>query len=626
MNLRNERTFSVALMIAAKKEADQVGVELALNISRICEQVGVSRPYAYELAAELQEALADIRHRRPGRPESNGIAQDVGQGPEQGLRLTVEVLAFRLATPGAVVGHGHRSTYSSSFKRFLLTQYDDFVPSKLGQDAFAEAARVPIDTLRKWVAVDRAELSELAAQENLRWQDFQPPKDASDVVLRLIERLQSWHGSVREFIPDTAKALSIKPAQVARALRILGVIAPRKGKRARNPKYPGSMEPLQPGSMSVIDGKDVAIHLEGSNRWEKTVVHLIVDQATNTGTGVVVAQSECAAAASEVFDQAVNAQGGKPPLGLVVDGKPCYKDAAFRSHVEDTTMIVTATPNRGQNKGQVEGAFSEWERQVGTIVLDDSSHDRLIQSAAREAMRAFIAARNHAPRIEHDGKSRIQVLRETCPSKDQQRRDRAFITKLKTRHERRYPTFKDERSRALLEDGFERWNLLGKDATKSLRNYLSYCDPEAVKRGFAIFATKMERGVIEEKYSHRYLAKLILSSQEELDLERAEEELLKLCDVDRRWWALHDEEDYRNIVNTTPDPKERLAKVAEMAAQGGLPISGAFWRRKLREEVAANTEQARATRTCLKRLYDKAFSVRLRLIAMIADVEVGLAM
>ncbi len=635
MDFRNERTFSLGLMIVAKKEAGQVGLRLDSNISRMCEHAGVSRPYAYELAGQLEETIAPLRSRRPGRPEGGGAATETAPSSERSLRLTIAVLEFRLANPGSVVEHGRRSTYSSSFKRFILARHDEFVPVELDQAEFARAVQLPPDTLRKWVAVDRAEMGELVEAEQKRWQDVKVPQDASEVVRRLIDLLHSWHGSVREFVPYAAGALAIRPAQVTRTLRILGVIAPRKAKRA---KYPGSMEPLQPGSMSVIDGKEVAVHLEGSDRWTKKVAHVIEDQATNTGTGVVVAQSECAAAATEAFDQAVEAQGGKAPLGLVVDGKPCYKETALRRHLEQTTVVVPATPNRGENKAQAEGLFSEWERQVGTIVLDDSTPETFIESTVREAMRAFLAARNHAPRIEYDGKSRIQVLREACPSKEQQQRDLTFIRNLKARHERSYPTFKDERSRALLDEGFRRWNLLGKDPTGRLRDFLCYCEPEAVRRGFAIFATRKrkddearkaeeaeERKVLNEKHQHRYLAKLILSSQEELDLERAEDELLKLCDVDRRWWALHDEEAYDEIVETTPDPRERLAKVAELAAHGGLPISGAFWRQKLRKEVVSNVEHAVAARTCLKRLYEEAFNVRLGLIAMVAEVEAGLA-
>jgi hypothetical protein len=262
---------------------------------------------------------------------------------------------------------------------------------------------------------------------------------------------------------------------------------------------------------------------------------------------------------------------------------------------------------------------------VGPIVLDDSTPERLVASAVREAMRAFLAARNHAPRIEHGGRSRIQVLREACPSKAEQERDLAFIRNLKARHEAKYPTYRDERSRALLDDGFLRWNLAGKDPNGILRSYLSYCEPEAVRRGFALFATKMDRGAIKAKYAHRYLAKLIQSNQEELDLERAEDDLLKSADVERRWWAVRDEETYREIQENTNDPGERLQRIAEMAAEGGLPINGAFWRKKLREEVKANIQDAPAVRRHVKRLYEAELNVKLGLIALVADVEAGLA-
>jgi hypothetical protein len=620
MEHRPERTLSVALTIAAKKESDQVGMELEVNVSQLCEVAGVNRAYAYELADHVDRAVAGLRDRRPGRPATEHSAEPVR--PDPGARLTVEVLEYRLAHPGALVEHGGRSTYAAGFKRFILGRYDAAVPARMDQDEFARVVRLPCDTLRNWVACDRQKLDQQADQAAGDRAKVRVPEDASDVVLRLVDLHASWHGSTRELVPHAARALEIKPAEVVRALRILGIIAPRK---ARRPKYPGSTRPLEPGSMSVVDGKDVAVRLSGTERWDKRVVHVVEDQATNTATGVAAARSECAAAAAEAFDAAVEAQGGKPPLGLLVDNKPCYEDAGLRSHVEATTVVVPATPGRGENKALLEGTFSEWERQVGTVVLDDSTPERLVTSAVREAMRAFLAGRNHAPRIEHGGKSRIQVLQEACPTQAQRERDLAFIRNLKARHEATYPTYSNERSRALLEEGFLRWKLVAKDPTESLRRYLSYCEPEAVRRGFAIFATKMARGTIKAKFAHRYLAKLIQSNQEELDLERAEDELLKSADVERRWWAVHDEETYREIHETTNDPGERLQRIAEMAAEGGLPINGAFWRKKLREEVKANIEHAPAVRRHVKRLYEAELNVKLGLIALVADVEAGLA-
>ena len=105
-----------------------------------------------------------------------------------------------------------------------------------------------------------------------------------------------------------------------------------------------------------------------------------------------------------------------------------------------------ARPGRGENKAGLEGTFPEWERQFGSISLDDSTQENLIQSATREAVQAFLAARNHATRVEYGGKSRLQVLREACPSLEQQKRDLGFIRNLKVRHENKYPTYQNEGS------------------------------------------------------------------------------------------------------------------------------------------------------------------------------------
>ena len=80
-------------------------------------------------------------------------------------------------------------------------------------------------------------------------------------------------------------------------------------------------------------------------------------------------------------------------------------------------------------------------------------------------------------------------------------------------------------------------------------------------------------------------------------------------------------------METTPDPEERLvARIAEMAAHGELPISAAFWRRKLREEVMANVVgHAPAIRRHVKRLYEAQLNVKLNLIAMVSEAEAGLA-
>lgn len=627
---RKNCTVYVALRIAARKMADKMdisGNELVpdTNIRTLCDELDVSRSRAYQVEGMIEKYLDELCCLRPGRPANgeseSGCDSSDGQRPCDAAKI--EVLEYRLQFPGAVVQHRRRQDYSPGFRRFILGRYDHYVPTRLSTEEFAASTEVPVDTLRNWLQLDRNELSEEKRARQTQHPDtIIIPEDASGMVYLIVELYQNWHGSTRDFIPYCAKALGLKPCDVTRVLRILKIIRPGTEKP---PKYPGSTEKLSPGSMSVIDGKEIAIHLVGSDTWTKKTVHVAADQATNTITGIAASQNECAEKALEVFRQTVEFQGGKAPLGLLHDRKPCYRDEEFREEVEKTTTLVQATKGRGENKAVIEGAFSEFERQFGAIRLDDSSRHKLLESAVQEVLRGFAAARNHAPRTEHEGQSRIDVLRKSCPSREQQERDRNFILRLKARHESEYPTFQDQRSRALLDEGFQRWNLTEKDPGGHLRKHLSWCEPSAVRRGFTLFSSRMQRGVIDREYAHRYLAKLIQSCQEEIDFERAEDELLRSCKAEYEWWLAHEEKAYQEIVKNGKDSLDVCCRIAEMAAHGSLPINAAFWRDKLRKEVERNRHHAAEVRCFLRRLYEAPQHVRLGLITSVAEVEYGLA-
>jgi len=652
---RKNCTVYVALRIVTRKMADKMdisGNELVpdTNIRTLCDELDVSRSRAYQVEGMIEKHLDELCRLRPGRPANGKIESycdsNDGQRPRDAARI--EALEYRLQFPGSVVQHRRRQDYSPGFRRFILGRYDHYVPTRLSTEEFAASTEVPVDTLRNWLQLDRNELSEEKRVGQTQHPDtIIIPEDASGMVYLIVELYQNWHGSTRDFIPYCAKALGLKPCDVTRILRILKIIRPGT---VKPPKYPGSTEKLSPGSMSVIDGKEIAIYLVGSDTWTKKTVHVAADQATNTITGIAASQNECAEKALEVFRETVEFQGGKAPMkllhdcetccgdeefregqdgkapeGLLHDRKPCYKDEEFREEVEKTTMLVQATKGRGENKAVIEGAFSEFERQFGAIRLDDSSRQKLLESAVQETFRAFAASRNHAPRIEHEGQSRIDVLRKSCPSREQQKADRNFICRLKARHESEYPTFQDLRSRALLDEGFQRWSLTEKDPGGHLRKHLSWCEPSAVRRGFMLFSSRMQRGVIKERYAHRYLAKLIQSCQEEIDFERAEDELLRSCETEYEWWLAHEEKAYQEIVENGKDSLDVCCQIAEMAAHGSLPINGAFWRDKLRKEVERNRHHAAGVRRFLRRLYEAPQHVRLGLITSVAEVEYGLA-
>ncbi len=196
----------------------------------------------------------------------------------------------------------------------------------------------------------------------------------------------------------------------------------------------------------------------------------------------------------------------------------------------------------------IEGEFGKYEQAVGALHLDDSSLGNLKHSAVSEVIRAYTAGINQAGRAEFEGRSRQQVLRESCADPQA---DRAFIEQLRGGHNhqgRSDPLPSQALARQILDAGFTRFALDGNDAQGKLRAWLSSrYTPAAIRRGLSIFGSERAKGRLREKTAHRYLAKLIQSRQEELDLQVQEAWLLAFAEVERSAWLQELEQDYDRL-------------------------------------------------------------------------------
>ncbi len=88
--------------------------------------------------------------------------------PRRRLRedqITIDVLRFRLAHPGAVRENGDGMIYSAAFQNFILNRYAQ-EKQKFTRRKFARAAEISAPTLRVWLSLPRAPL--LAGLEALR--------------------------------------------------------------------------------------------------------------------------------------------------------------------------------------------------------------------------------------------------------------------------------------------------------------------------------------------------------------------------------------------------------------------------------------------------------------------------
>lgn len=610
------KTLLVAVLLLARHVARSLGLSPDCTVADAGRDAAVNRTYVYELAHKLIAALVDLTSASPGRPPRPEPTPDE---TETALRLQVAVLRYRLENPGAVISAGGgRTQYSPGFRRFVLGRLDAWRPAR-DLESFALAAEVPLDTLRDWVEAERKGLTPELPPEP---PSPRLPREPTALVVAIAERFAAWQGSTRAFLADASRHFRLLPGQVYRVLRLLDLVHPRRS-TPTPPRYRGSTEPVAPGSVLVIDGKSVVVELTGSGRREVVVLHEVVDQATACRVGRAIAPTENAASGADAVRQGKAFLGGRAPDAVLHDNKPCYEHEAFRAAVAPA-RVIPATLARPENKAVIEGTFGLFAQQVGVIRLDDTNSETLVASAVAEVSRAWDAAANHAPRPEYDGKSRARILGESRPSMAQLERDRRFLERLEARHRSGFARREVPISRTLVDEAFVRWELAPKDPDGALRRYLATFSPEAVRRALALFAAKRASGRLDAEFAHRYLAKLVRSSQDEVELEIAERELLDLSRRQREIWTAAEEEDLAGMRQAAASSRELVPRIAERAAHAGIPVEGAFWEEALVAELRRAPEAREAARLTLVRLYEAPVERRLALLAKIAAVAEGL--
>jgi len=615
--LAGHKALLGALLVVARAAAERLGLDGDETASDLARKLDVNRTYLYEVAQRLLAALEHLASAAPGRPRKE---RDVAPTDDAEQRLTIVVLRYRVDHPGAVLpsASGKRTEYAPAFRRFLLEQHDVW-PAERTLERFAAAVEVPLDTLRDWIEADRKGLTPPASEPPAP----RLPQNASDIVVRIAEMFKAWQGSTRPFLGMASRVLHLLPGQVLRVLVLTCMIRPPRPRPVPGaPRFRGEPTQLSPGAMLVTDGKTIDVELTGSGRHVPRNLQLMADQTTSCVTGVAVHPDECAAGVLEAYRRSLDFMGGRAPEAILHDGKPPYADRHLCEAIAPVLMIQ-ATPASPENKAVAEGLFSDFEQQVGSIHIDDSSPEAIATSAVAEVARAFYAGLNHAQRAELKGKSREAVLRWFVPSPEQLDRDRRFLRDLRANHQATGRRARElPESRQLLDEAWRQHDCLrDKDPRESLRRYLAYCQPSAVRQALAIFATKVEQGAVEEPFAHRYLAAIVNNCQDEYELLRCEQLLLDSTRAQGQWWTAALEKDLQILCSEHPDPLDLVKLIAERAALAGLPIEGAFWTEQLLHRVAGRSDLLVAVRAFLCRLHEAPYERRLALIDRLAATE-----
>ena len=607
----------IALYKIVQENNENMGLNLEGTLTKICEGAQINRTQVYEYKKQIEGALAKIELNGPGRPPNSFTPDAVLEN--QGVKLREKILRYRLEHPGSIVAHKQGyNTYSDGFIRFILDLHDEWENSA---ECFCKQVEVPYQTFNNWCKRDKKQ--PYLEFQNRPLNDI--PATASKVFRQIAEDYSIWEGSLRDFFKFESPRIHLGPEQIRRVLLICKMLPVRS---STNPRYRGSTQKRQPGSILVTDGKDLQVIFTATGEVRKYNWQGIVDQATVCHTATVVSETECADSVSSAFDASCEFLG-RAPLALLHDNKPIHSEQKLKAKIEKTTLMIPATLNRAQNKADIEGEFGKYEREVGTIYLDDTNEETLKKSAVLEVIRGYTAGINHAGRFEYDGKSRQQVLKEACPDPE---KDRKFIEQLHASHTQKHhadtlPT--KQVNHNLLDIGFKRFGLEKLDKKGKVKQWLAgRYTTEAIRQALAIFGAEYDKGRLRNKTAHRYLVKLIQSRQEEIDLRKQEDYLREFAMVQQQHW-LHDlESDYATLVAEFDEksPDKNLAfRISENAVFGGLCLQRTFWENKLKNMLNKQRNWYWAVCNHVRRLFEATWEDRFSLLSKLTAWEVQLA-
>lgn len=538
-------------------------------VDAIMEATGASKSRAYEVAGELAAALPALV-RAPGRPPKE---QPVAS-PDEGAQVTRAVLAYVMKHPGCVDRGAERQRYGDDFRRFVIDL--SIKHGALGLDGFAEAAGVPLGTLKDWLRAPDSE-SEVPSR------DVPAPAPASTPALEtlqvqtVLDAWTRWSGSFLDFCKHVQRDLYVPFGRdlVRRILATHGKRKParREGRSPDELALRGAFRTWFPGAQWVGDGMQVPIVVDGQRFVFN--VELDVDAYAGAFVGASVRDTEDSAAVVEAFCDGV-ATTGAAPLALLLDNKPSNHapdvDAALGG-----TIRIRATPERPQNKAHVEGGFGLFSQVLPPLVVDTSQErHELARGFLGLIVEVWARATNHRPRKDREGRSRIGLYSD-APTKEQLEQARQELREIAERHERARRTLEARRRPdvlALLDDYFTRLELL--DPERHIRVAIAGYPKDAIVDGLLIFDAKRRANTLPDGADARYLLGIVKNTAAKTEGEILAETLYRgRMEIRDRFLAPLRAE--RDALRSEPDVLRVLRVCVEKAVDTASNLERTFW-------------------------------------------------
>jgi transposase InsO family protein len=483
---------TAGLLLCARTVGEQLTLPFP-STAEILSATSATRSRAYEVAREIGELLPTLA-RAQGRPRAVREPEPVSKFAE----LRGEALRFVMSHPGCVRQERERMRYGDAWRLFVLELRDRHAELPLGD--LADALCMPLGTLEDWMRAPAPE----------------PPLNAHDDVatehdakLAQIETVlaawRAWSGDFSSFCEHVRRdhRLEIGKTMIAEILSAHGERTPtrRRGRSRDEHALRGAFETFFPGAQWVGDGKKLEILVDGEVF--RVNLELVVDAATDAAVGVAVTDEEDSDAVRDAFESGVDTTG-KPPLAMLLDNRPSNHTPELDETLGDT-MRIRATENRPQNKAHVEGAFGLFTQKTPPIEIETHEPRALARAIAEIVALTFFRAINRAPRRDRDGKTRVDLYRESVtPEQRDAARDalRERMRKQELARETRHARL-DPDVGVLLDGAFARLDLL--DPERHVRDAIACYSRDAIVDAIAIFSGKRDRGTLPAGVDARYL-------------------------------------------------------------------------------------------------------------------------
>lgn len=566
---------TAAVLLLARSLAVPLGLP-SPTVDEVLGATSAKRSRAYELRGDLTALLPSLQ-RPPGRPTAT--PEPVKDGSEV-QTVTLAVLAFVMERPGCVHAGRKRIHYGDVFRHFIVGLREQHATMPL--EHFSAAVNVPLGTVKDWLNTPSLPTATTLPKSEPPAPTTAPRGSVAAHIQTVVATWETWSGAFIDFCNHVQQYYRVPLGRTAigTILEGHGVRLPRRrpGRTPDDKALEGAFRTFFPGAQWEADGMQLTIALDDVRFCFN--VEPMVDSYSSACTGLSpLRDAEDSQAVTDAFADGV-ATTGQPPLAVVLDNRNSNHTPEVEAALGDT-LIIRATPARGQNKPHVEGGFGLFSQTVPPLVFNTRCEPcELARQIATAAATIFFRLMNHRPRSDRGGRSRVDLYGEKPSPEEIQ----AALAELKEIQRKQLLAQQTAEARlrpevlALLEDAFRRLGL--EDPTGNHRKAIAYYPLDDILAGLAVFEAKQRTGSLPLNPNSdppRYLLGIVRNIAQEREGLLIAELLLQRRLAQQDVWLENIRTARDLLLRADTDPAALVSSFLDRALHAHRGVDRLFW-------------------------------------------------